>query len=354
MKKIALTGGGTAGHITPNLALLPELKKRNFDIIYIGSKDGMDESIIKRYDIPFFGITSDKLRRYFDTKNFAMPFNVLKGIQEAKKILKKEKVDIIFSKGGFVAVPVVFAAHSIHIPVISHEADLSLGLANKLCLPFSKKVCTNFEETAHSIKGDKGVYTGCPIRESLFKGNNKLGKEFLDFKNDKPILFVIGGSLGSVYINNLIRSNLDKLLQTFNIVHGCGEGKINDTIKKDGYIQFELITTHLPDIYACSDIVISRAGANVIFELRALKKVSLLIPLSKNASRGDQILNANLFKKKGLSDVLLEEDQEKNPSLFYEKVMDLYHNKEKYSTNLINASLPDATITICDIIEENL
>ena len=353
MKKIALTGGGTAGHITPNLALVPELKKRDFKIIYIGSKDGMEKDICLRRDIPFFGISADKLRRYHDIKNFMMPINVLRGIREARKILKEEKVDIIFSKGGFVAVPVVIAASELHIPIISHEADFTPGLANKIASPLSKKVCCNFPETAKML-GKKGVHTGCPIRKRLINGDKEAGIKFLNFKDKKPILFITGGSLGSKYINDLLRSNLEKLLPYVNIVHSCGKGKLDNTLKYDGYKQYEIITDELPDVLAASDLVISRAGANIIFELLALKKLNLLIPLSTKASRGDQILNAKNFESKNYSVVLYEEDQDKNPNLFYEKLRDLDNRKKEILAAMKKANVDNAVEKICNLIEEEL
>lgn len=350
MKRIALTGGGTAGHITPNLALIPELKKRGYDIIYIGSNNGMEKEIIEKRNIPFFGITTDKLRRYLDIKNFFMPMNVIKGIGEATKILKENNVDIIFSKGGFVSVPVVISASRLKIPVISHEADYTPGLANKIALPLSKKVCCNFEETIKYL-GKKGMWTGCPIRQELTSGDRKKGLEFLDFHNDKPVLFVTGGSLGSKYINDLLRSNLPEILKEMNVVHSCGKGKLDESIRYDGYRQFEIITTELPNVFAATDYVISRSGANVIFELLALKKPNLLIPLSTKASRGDQILNANSFMKKNYSLVLLEEDQDQNPSLFFKKLEELKEKKDEMISSMRNSSEINATKNICDLID---
>ena len=353
MKKIALTGGGTAGHITPNLALVPELNKRGFDVIYIGSNSGMDKKIVEKRHIPFFGITADKLRRYLDIKNLFMPFNVVKGINEAKKILKENKVDIVFSKGGFVAVPVVLAASMLKIPVISHEADFTPGLANKIAIPRSVKVCCNFEETTKYLKG-KGVWTGCPIRTELLNGNKEKGLEVLNIKNDKPIIFVTGGSLGSKYINDLIRNNIKKLVEKFNVIHSCGKGKLDNKINIEGYQQYELLTYDLPDVLAAADYVISRAGANVLFELLALKKPNLLIPLSTKASRGDQILNANSFMKKNYSLVLLEEEQDKNPDLFFKMIDELVAKKDAMINSMNTSTEVNAINNICDIIETEI
>ena len=361
-KKIALVGGGTAGHITPNLALVPELRKRGYEVIYIGSKGGMEERIMAKAKIPFYGVTSDKLRRYFDLKNLAMPLNVIKGIREARKILKEQEVDIIFSKGGFVAVPIVIAASGLHIPVVSHEADITPGLANRIAAPRSKVICCNFEEAAKQF-GNKGVHTGSPIRQEILHGDKKKGKEFLGFNDNKPIIFVTGGSSGSLYINELIRKHLDKLLDKYNIVHQCGIGKGSQSSpiqvegvdgEVHGYKELEIISDELPDVFAASDFVISRAGANIIFELLALKKPSLLIPLSKRASRGDQILNANSFEKKNYAIVLTEEEQDKKPWTFLEKIEELEKKKKTMIEAMKKADESDAINKICDIIDKNV
>ncbi len=350
-RKIALTGGGTAGHITPNLALVPTLQKRDYDIIYIGSKNGMEKDMIKSTTIPFFGITTDKLRRYLAIKNLLMPMNVVKGIYEAKSILKKQNVDIVFSKGGFVAVPVVIAAHLLKIPVISHEADITPGLANKIAAPMSKKVCCNFEETVNYFHG-KGVHTGCPIRQELLNGDKNKCIKMFNFNNDKKIIFVTGGSLGSKYINNLIRENLDTLLKDYNIIHQCGKGNVDNDIKLDGYVQYDVIKDELSDIFAYADFVISRAGANIIFELLALKKPCILIPLSKKASRGDQILNAESFARKKYSIVLTEEDASKNRKLIIDKIKILESKKDDMIKSMSEAKENDAINLICDIIDK--
>ena len=372
-KKIALTGGGTLGHITPNIALIPDLIKNNFDIIYIGSKNSQEKGIVEDENIPFFSITADKLRRYHDFKNFLMPINVIKGINEAIKILKNEKVDIVFSKGGYVALPVVIAASRLSIPVISHEADFTPGLANKISTPFSKKVCTNFPETAKMINNNKGIYTGCPIRPNLLLGSKEEGLKILGFKENKPIMLVIGGSLGSIYINSLIRKNLKILTQKYNIIHCCGIGKVDLFYKKkslecinplfkfvhngiiyedaiDSYKQIEIIKNDLKNIYKASDIIISRAGANAIFEILALKKPNILIPLSLRASRGDQILNAKSFEKQGFSKVLMEEEIDNDNEIFIKAVDELFENQKVYIDKMISANKINAGEKITQIL----
>ena len=297
-KKIVLTGGGTAGHVTPNIALIPFLKEQGYEIIYIGSYDGIEKKLIADYDITYYGIATGKFRRYFDPKNFSDPFRVIKGYHEARQILKKEKPDVIFSKGGFVSVPVVNAASSLHIPCILHESDMTPGLANRLCINAAQKICCNFPETVNMLPADKAVLTGTPIRTELSEGSKQAGRDFCGFTDDKPVLMVIGGSLGAQSVNETVRYALPKLLKEYNIVHICGKEKMDNLkLSVEGYKQFEYVKSELKDLFAMADLVISRAGANSICELLALHKPNVLIPLSARNSRGDQILNAQSFKK---------------------------------------------------------
>ncbi len=352
MKRIVLTGGGTAGHVTPNIALIPTLQKEGYEIHYIGSYDGIERKLIEEMGIPYYGISSGKLRRYFDLKNFSDPFKVLKGYSEAKKLLKKLNPDIIFSKGGFVTVPVVIAAKRLGIPAIIHESDMTPGLANKLAIPSATKVCCNFPETMKYLPEGKSVLTGSPIRRELMEGSKEKALHFLGFDSSKPVIMIIGGSLGSVAINNAIRSNLDTLLEKFQIVHLCGEGKLDTSLEsKKGYRQFEYIKKELADIFALSDVVISRAGANAICELLALRKPNILIPLSAAASRGDQILNARSFEKQGFS-VVIEEEQLTTESLSA-AIKEVYEHKEKYISAMRNSSQTDAIVTITNLIKAN-
>ena len=333
--KIIMTGGGTAGHVTPNLALVPSLKKEGFEIKYIGSRNGIEKDIIRKKDIPYFEISSGKIRRYFDFKNFSDPFKVLKGVFEAKRILTKEKPDLIFSKGGFVSVPVVIAATMNKIPVVAHESDITPGLANKIAAPFCDKLCVTFRESLKYIKGNKGVLTGSPIREEILKGSKVKGQKFCGFYGDKEVLFIMGGSLGSQLINKVVRENLEGLLKNFDIIHICGKDNIDSSLQKyKNYRQFEYVQEELPDLMALSDYIISRAGANSIFEFLALKKPTLLIPLSKKVSRGDQILNAESFKKEGYALVLEEEDITKES--FMDKIKELTLNRNVLINNMKN------------------
>lgn len=350
-KKIVLTGGGTAGHVTPNLALIPELRKAGYEIIYIGSYTGIEKKLIEDFNIPYHGISTGKLRRYFDPKNFSDPFRILKGYAEAKKILKKEKPDIIFSKGGFVSVPVVRAASSLKIPCIIHESDITPGLANKLCIPVATKICCNFPETLEYIPEDKSVLTGTPIRSELTEGVRAKAKELCGFTDDKPVVMIIGGSQGAGSINKIVRVVLPKLLESYNVIHICGKEKMDNLLlMKEGYKQFEFLKEDLKDVFALSDIVVSRAGANSICELLALRKPNILIPLPATASRGDQLLNAASFEKQGFSYVLHEDAlDEKN---FMNAINELYKNRQTYIDAMNKSNQMQPTLTIMNLIEE--
>ena len=351
MKKIVLTGGGTAGHVTPNIALLPALQAAGYEIAYVGSYEGIEKKLIADFNIPYTGISTGKFRRYLDPKNFSDPFRVMKGFVEARNYLKNYQPDVVFSKGGFVSVPVVRAAASLHIPCIIHESDMTPGLANKLCIPVAEKVCCNFPETMKNIPADKAVLTGSPIRAELAEGSKLAGLNMCGFTANKPVIMVIGGSLGAANVNKAVRDALPKLLEDFQVVHLCGKDKIDNLLlNTPGYKQFEYIKAELKDIFAMADIVISRAGANAICELLALRKPNLLIPLSANASRGDQILNAESFERQGFSMVLSEE--ELAPSILLPAIQKLYDHRSDYIAAMEKSQQGDAISTIIQLIED--
>ena len=350
MKHIVLTGGGTAGHVTPNIALIPKLQEKGFQISYIGSYNGIEKSLIQELGIPYYGISSGKLRRYFDIKNFSDPFRVLKGYSQAKKLMKQLKPDVVFSKGGFVTVPVVLAAKKRKIPAIIHESDMTPGLANKLCLSSATKICCNFPETVSTLPADKAVLTGTPIRQELLHGDKEAARNFCGFSSDKPVLLVIGGSLGAASVNENVRKILPELLKEFQVIHLCGKGKTDSSLEHTaGYVQYEYIKEELPDLFALADIVISRAGANAICELNALAKPNLLIPLSANASRGDQILNARSFERQGYSIVL--EEEEITESVLMDSIRKLYENRNSYIEAMQSSKQLDSINQIVSIIE---
>lgn len=337
MKKIVLTGGGTAGHVTPNLALLPVLQQEGWEIQYIGSENGIEKKLITEAGIPYDSIPTGKLRRYLSKQNITDMFRVVKGVYEAGKLLGKIKPDLVFSKGGFVAVPVVLAAKKHKIPVIIHESDITPGLANKIAMPFAKVICTTFPETLQYVPKEKGVHTGTPIRKELFEGSKEKGLAVCGFDGTKPILLQMGGSLGAVKLNDCLREALPSLLKDFDIIHLCGKGHLSEELAgTKGYCQFEYVSDGLSDLFAAADVIISRAGSNSISEFLALQKPHLLIPLSAKASRGDQILNAASYEKQGFAMVLTEEEM--TAEKMEQDVRALYEKRQDYITAMAGSA----------------
>ncbi len=350
MKKILLTGGGTAGHVTPNIALLPDLKAEGYDIHYIGSYEGMEKKLIEAQGIHYDGISTGKFRRYLSAKNLSDPFRVIKGFHQAKKLIREYKPDVVFSKGGFVAVPVVLAAGHYHIPVIIHESDMTPGLANKICMKTASKICCNFPETVKLLPADKAVLTGTPIRRELLNGSRAAGFAFTGLSDDKPILLMMGGSTGSRAVNAGLRSTLPELLKEFHVIHLCGKGNLDSKLAQPGYVQYEYISDELKDLFAISDIVLSRAGANAICELLALKKPNILVPLPAEVSRGDQILNANSFQKQGFSYLL--EEKKLNADTLLTAVHEVYNNRDSYKKAMELSKQSNGVDIVIKLIKE--
>lgn len=307
MNTIILTGGGTAGHVSANLALLPSLRSQGWTVVYVGSQQGMERELATAAGLPYYGVATGKLRRYWHKENFKDPFRVLAGVAQSVRLLRRLRPRVVFSKGGFVALPVVVAAKLLRIPVILHEADLTLGLANRLALPFADKVAVTFPETLQHLPQAKAVYTGLPIRAEMLAGNKTKRLEAYGFTATRPILLVTGGSSGAEDLNRAIWARLPELTERFQIVHLCGKNKTNPTLRAPGYVQIEFALDEMPDLLAMSDVVVTRAGSNTIFELLALRKPHVLVPLPLARSRGDQIANARLFAAHGYS-MVLEED----------------------------------------------
>ena len=409
-KKIVLTGGGTAGHVTPNIALLPFLKEAGYEVVYIGSVNGIERELIQDCGIRYVGVPTGKLRRYFDLKNFTDPFRVVGGFLKARSFLKKYRPDVVFSKGGFVSVPVVRAAAALKIPCVIHESDMTPGLANKLCFKAASKVCCNFPETVEKLPKGKAVLTGTPIRGDLFTGSREEGLRLCGFadpaaetaentgaqiacagnapaenatavysaaqgagagnapaentsvesaqkpgagKASKPVLMIMGGSQGALSVNEAVRRHLDELLPDFNIVHLCGAGKY-DASKEGiaGYKQFEYVKEDLKHLFAAADVIVSRAGANAIFEILALQKPNLLIPLSIG-TRGDQILNARSFEAQGFSEVLVESEEEGIlDKKLVSTIRSLYQHRDKYMTAMAGAGQQGSIPTIMGLLND--
>lgn len=350
-KKIVLTGGGTAGHVTPNIALLPGLRERGFEIRYIGSKNGLEKGLIESQNIPYSGVSTGKFRRNLDIKNVKDVHNVFKGAREAVRNLKKDRPDIIFSKGGYVAVPVVRAARLLNIPVIIHESDMTPGLANKLCFTSATKICCNFPETVEMLPKKKAVLSGSPIREELLTGSKDAALQFTGLSGEKPIMMMIGGSLGAQKLNAVLREALPELLKTFDVIHLTGKGNVDESLLSvEGYRQYDYINEELKDLFAAADIVFSRAGANAICELLALRKPTLLVPLPKGESRGDQVLNAESFQKQGFSMVMDQADLTKET--LTDALLSLYENRETYVAAMESSNQKNGVDVILGLIDE--
>ena len=338
MKRIVLTGGGTAGHVTPNLALIPHLAAAGWDIVYIGSAGGMERGLVEPTGVPFYEVATGKLRRYRDLKNLSDPFRVLKGTAQAAALMGKLRPNVVFSKGGFVSVPVVYGAALHGVPVVLHESDLTPGLANKLCAPFAKAV-------------RHGVYTGTPLRDELFAGQRKSGLAAFSLSGEKPVLMVTGGSSGAQAINAAVRAALPKLLPDFDVLHLCGKGNLDpDLDRYAGYRQIEYLTDRMRDAFACADVLVSRAGSNTLCEILALKKPSLLIPYPKGASRGDQVENAASFAARGLAQVL---DQARlTPESLLAAVRALYASKDELRARMDEEPAANGTKKVLEILEQ--
>jgi len=349
--KILFTGGGTAGHVTPNVALIEKFREEDWDCHYVASKHGIEKDIIAKLNIPYHAIASGKLRRYFDWKNFTDPFLVLFGVLQSLVICLRVRPDVVFSKGGFVAVPIVFAAWLFRVPIICHESDVTPGLANKLCFPFAIKICVNFSETKQYIAADKVILTGTPIRRSLVEGSAQRGRQYLAVSSDKPVLLIFGGSLGARVINAQIRSVIAALSDKFVVVHVAGAGNIDESLQATrDYIQTEYLMDEFGDVLAAADLVIARAGANSIYELLVTRKPHILIPLSAKASRGDQLVNARTFARAGFSHVI--EEDALNDELLLKKVDEVFANREAIAEQLAKYEIPDSVSVISKLIKK--
>ncbi|WP_454781218.1 undecaprenyldiphospho-muramoylpentapeptide beta-N-acetylglucosaminyltransferase [Legionella sp. WA2022007384] len=354
MPMIVFTGGGTAGHVAPNLALIHEFSHKSWEIAYIGSAHGIEKQMIEPLKIPFYGISSGKLRRYLSLKNLLDPFKIVVGIVQSFFLLNKLKPDVVFSKGGFVAFPVVLGAWLNRIPVVAHESDMSPGLANRLCFPFVNKICLTFEAGKKHFKNqDKIEVTGTPIRKQLFAGNGDRGRELCGFNAEKPCLLAIGGSLGAGSINRSIREALPQLTKEYQVIHICGKGKLETSLlNRRDYKQFEYANEELADLFAAASVIVSRAGANSLYEILALGKPHILIPLPAEVSRGDQIQNARYFQKIGIS--LVIEDRSLNTDTLLQTLHELENNKRDINNKINALNIKSATDQIVAIIEEQV
>ena len=349
-RKIVLTGGGTAGHVTPNLALIPHLLDEGWEIHYIGTENGIERTLIEPIKgVTYHSVATGKLRRYFDLKNFTDPFRVIKGVMQASSLVSSIKPTLVFSKGGFVSVPVVYGARMHRVPVLLHESDMTPGLANKLMAPLALAMCCTFPEAA-KLAGRKGRVTGTPLRAELFEGSRETGAKLFNLTDSRPVLMVIGGSSGAQAINKAVREALPKLTECFQVLHICGKGNLDAEYEgTKNYHQYEYLDEELKHAYACADVLISRAGSNALCEILALKKPALLIPYPKGASRGDQILNANSFQQRGLSRVLMQEDM--TPDTLVDSVInDVYKKRGELIDAMERESSSDGVANVMALI----
>ena len=351
MRRIVLTGGGSAGHVTPHLALLPHLLKAGYDVHYIGTENGIEHGMIAKLDgVTYHAVKSGKLRRYFDWKNFTDPFRVIAGAFQSAHLMRKLKPDVCFSKGGFVSVPVVIGAWLNRVPTLCHESDLTPGLANKICAKFAKRIATTFPECAEAL-GSKAVFTGTPLRPELFSGSREKGLAMAGFTPDKPVLLMMGGSLGAQSVNKALRESLPALLPHMQVLHICGKKNLDESLQGlAGYWQAEFLSDDLPDAMAAADLILSRAGSNALCEFQALGKPMLLIPYPKGASRGDQILNAASIEKRGLARVMDQQDM--TAESLTRALLDLLHSGEELRRALREAPPADGTQAVLRLIEE--
>ena len=352
---IVFTGGGTAGHVTPNMALIESFKKDGLSMAYIGSIEGIEKKLIEDMHIPYYAIQTGKLRRYLTWQHLFEPFKMVVGIFQSFFLLSRLSPQVIFSKGGFVSFPVVFSAWMKGIPVVAHESDMTPGLANKMSMPFVNKFCVNFPNAARYFKDPKQVFvTGTPVREVLLAGTKQQGLDLTKLNRDKAVVMVMGGSMGAKKINACVRSSLANLLKKYQVVHLCGKGNIDESLKAmEGYVQYEFLGGEmLAQVFALSDMVISRSGANSLYELLTLAKPHLLIPLSKQASRGDQIDNAAYFEKQGVSVVIQESLL--NEQTLLEGIESVMQHTDELRNKIKSLEFHSATAQVKQVIESFL
>ena len=329
-KKICLVGGGSAGHVFPALAISSRLLENGWEIEFIGSRSGLERRLLANSAFTVREIFSGKLRRYWSFRNFSDVFLVIIGFLQSLFLLWRFRPDVLFSKGGFVSVPVVYAAALLRIPTIAHESDYSPGLANRLAAPFLKAFCVTFSDTRLNWFRNRLVHTGNPVRTEFLSADSERGKAFIG-KNVGNILLILGGSQGSETINKIVRETLEELSHHFLVVHICGPGKKVES-NLENYVQFEFVRKEMADLLAAADLVVSRAGSNSLFEIIAMKKPNILVPLGLSSSRGDQILNARYAKEKGWSAVITEDSL--TSETFLQELFLLKENSNVYLENL--------------------
>lgn len=358
--KIVFTGGGTAGHILPNIALIEEIlaTRPSWSVVYLGSKGGLEKELLSGYAVPFYSIYTGKLRRYFSLQNVLDGFKFIAGIVQSLWYLYKIKPAVIFSKGGYVGLPVTIAAKALKVPVIVHESDLSPGLANRLAFPWAAKILLAFQPEVPTTKAAlkaKTKVVGLPMRQGFKHEGLKASSADYWFNasaSTKPMLLIFGGSLGAAAINEAVRTILPQLLKSFRVLHVCGHNGVDATLNDPDYKQYEFIGKLFPAAIKAADVIVSRAGATSIYEFLYLNKLHILVPLETNSSRGDQLINARYFENKGSSVVLKQGEWLNKPTLLLEKLAYLKEHQQQIQDALHKLSFKDATPDILDIIAQ--
>ena len=346
--RAVVTGGGSAGHVIPALPVIEALQGKGWEVSFIGSDSGLEERLVTPLGTPFFSVRTGKLRRYFSLANVTDALKIPLGVLQTFLILGRLEPHVVFSKGGFVAFPVVFAAWLRRIPVVAHESDLTPGLANRLSLPFVATLCVSFEGTRVSAR--RVVHSGTPIRDALLNGNAERGFDAAGLPGNRPMLVVVGGSLGAQRLNQVTRAALPGLTETFEVLHVCGAGHLDPHLENTpGYAQREFVADGWGDILATAALVVSRSGANALHELLTLGKPNLLVPLPTTASRGDQIDNAAYAAERGYSTVLPEADL--TPETLVAAARAVLDALEAWRTRLAEFEAPDATDLIVAELE---
>lgn len=348
-RRILFTGGGTAGHVTPTLALIERLRAEGWEVHYAGSSQGIERDIIEPLGVPYHALATGKLRRYLSLQNLLDLFRVSAGVLQGWRLARRLRPDVVFSKGGFVSVPVVLGARLAGVPVLAHESDFTPGLATRLVAPRVAVVCSNFPQTR--IPGARRlVYTGTPLRAGLLAGQRQRGLAHAGLDGAQPVLLVVGGSLGSQAVNALVRAALPQLLQRFEVIHICGRGNLDPGLTQPGYAQFEFVAEPYADLLAAADLVLSRAGANGLLELLQAGKPTLLVPLGTAASRGDQIENADWAVQQGLARRVLEADLD--VARLLAELDGLWAEREALKAAMAAFEVPDSESLLLALINE--
>ena len=345
--RIVVTGGGSAGHVMPALAVADVLTTRGAEVSFIGSRSGLEERLVEPARLPYYGIAAGKLRRYLSLENLTDVFRVVLGIWQAWRLLGRLRPDAVFSKGGYVALPVVVAAWLRRVPVVAHESDFTPGLANRLTLPMIRALAVSFAQTEVPNFSGALVHTGSPIRRALLEGEAEAGLARLGLDRSRPVLLVVGGSLGAESLNRVVAEGLRALLDHWQVVHVHGEVETPPD-PQPGYVPLPFVAEGWGDVLAAADLVVSRAGANALFELLALGKLNLLVPLPATASRGDQIENAAYAAAEGFSTVV--RDGELSGERLLAATLELWERRAEVHNQLRRFEAPDAVTRIADLV----